>query len=127
MRAADHLRSVRHTLSANRLRAALTLLGTVIGSASIVLLAGLLRSGEEMLVYSSQQASESDLISVRRDKLIYGYQPKEIRELNRRDEALIESTPLLPGVHATTESSRDLAAAPVNAPPDAPEAQKDFR
>ena len=48
-----------HTFSGNRARAALTLLGIMIGAGSIVLLAGLLRGGEEALVNSSTRANEA--------------------------------------------------------------------
>ena len=111
MRFGDYLRSVRHTLTSNPLRAALTLLGTVIGSASIVLLAGLLRSGEEMLVFSAQNASESDLISVRALPIAFGGgQMKVQHELSRRDQQLVEGSALFPGVRASTESQRELVA-----------------
>ena len=56
------LRSVRHTFAANRVRAALTLLGIMIGAGSIVLLAGLLarrRGGAAPTSRSS--ANEADL------------------------------------------------------------------
>lgn len=113
MRAADYARSVRHTLSSNRMRAALTLLGTIIGAASIVLLAGLLRSGQEMLVSSSQSASEADLIAVTRISPPYYLLPKVHHELYRGDEANVLENPLFQGVRATGESMREMRAEPL--------------
>ena len=127
MRAADYARSVRHTLSSNRLRAALTLLGTVIGAASIVLLAGLLRSGEEMLTNSAQQASESDLVTVSRDLPPFDKLPKTHHELNRGDELNVEGTQLFEGARVTSESSRELLAEPVTNSGLGDRHEKDFR
>ncbi|KYF75727.1 hypothetical protein BE18_14145, partial [Sorangium cellulosum] len=63
MRLADLLHSTRAVV-ADRTRAALTLLGIIIGTGSIVLLASLLAGGEEALLRASQQAVEADLIQV---------------------------------------------------------------
>ena len=57
----DLLRSLAGVF-AHRLRAALTLLGIVIGTGSIVLLASLIRSGETYLVGANQEVSNSDVI-----------------------------------------------------------------
>ena len=128
MRTLDYLRAVRHTLSANRMRAALTLLGTVIGSASIVLLAGLLRSGEEMLVYSTQQATEADLINVRQnDPGFAASRLKHLRFLSRGDEHVVEGSPLLPGARVATESQRELIAEPITDGVRRADVQRDFR
>jgi putative ABC transport system permease protein len=127
MRVSDYLRSVRHTLSANRLRAALTLLGTVIGAASIVLLAGVLRSGEEMLIYSAQQATEADLITVRRNDADFESQLKFLRALSSSDEPVIEGSALLPGVVASGEGQEERVAEPVSDGLKALDVQPDFR
>jgi putative ABC transport system permease protein len=128
MRFFDYLRSVRHTLSANRLRAALTLLGTVIGSASIVLLAGVLRSGEDMLINSAQQATESDLITVRPNEVgLKASRIKYLNNLSRFDEPVITGNELLPGVQVASESQRELTAEPITDGPKMPDVQKDFR
>jgi putative ABC transport system permease protein len=127
VRAADYARSVRHTLSSNRLRAALTLLGTVIGSASIVLLAGLLRSGEDMLISSAQDASESDLITVRGDMNSFtGARIKILRSMTRGDVTAIDGAPLLPNVRAASESQSEVVAEPLTDGPRLPDARKDM-
>src|SRR5439155_12586238 len=97
MRLGDQLRGVRHTFSSNRGRAALTLLGIVIGSGSIVMLAGLLRGGEEALISTSQQANEADLISIRRDEPPPQQLRKTRRELARGDEENLAASRLLQG------------------------------
>ena len=48
----------------HRVRAALTLLGVTIGTASIVLLASLLHGGEGALITSDQEASDEDIVEV---------------------------------------------------------------
>ncbi len=127
MRLFDYLMSVRHTLSSNRLRAALTLLGTMIGAGSIVLLAGMLRSGEEMLIVSSQGAAESDLIRISRDNTPNGEGDKELRELERNDQALVDGSQLFPGVATAAESKLPTLAEPVGQGQRDPNAPKDFR
>ena len=112
MRAADYARSVRHTLQSNRLRAALTLLGTVIGAASIVLLAGLLRSGEEMLIASAQGASESDLMRITTEVPSVNVASHQRRQLGRQDQALIAGSELLDHARVATSSSLEFSAEP---------------
>jgi putative ABC transport system permease protein len=106
----DHLRAVRHTFAMNRLRAALTLLGIMIGSGSIVLLAGLLHGGEEALISTAQQATEADLIQVRQDDP----SPKDLertrRDLSRHDADALEKSSLLSGSEIGAESSREARA-----------------
>jgi len=108
MRLRDQLRGVRHTFSSNRARAALTLLGIVIGAGSIVLLAGLLRGGEEALLTTSQRANEADLVQVRRDEP----PPKDLnrtrRGLGQGDADLLSDTPLLEGAPVISEHTRDV-------------------
>jgi putative ABC transport system permease protein len=110
MRGLDHLRSVRHTFETNRVRAALTLLGIVIGAGSIVLLAGLLRGGEEALLRTSQRANEADLVQVRRDEPPPKQLHKTARGLGERDADNLEASPLLDGIPVATESQRDVFA-----------------
>jgi putative ABC transport system permease protein len=107
MRIADQLRSVRHTFSTNRVRAALTLLGIMIGSGSIVMLAGLLRGGREALLRSSQRANGADLIQVRRDEPPADQIARTQRQLDRLDEEAVQHSPALSGVHAATEAWRE--------------------
>ena len=64
IRTVDVVRSVRHTFKTSKLRVALTLLGVMIGSGAMVLLAGLLVAGKEALVTIAQGVNESDLIEL---------------------------------------------------------------
>jgi putative ABC transport system permease protein len=110
MRLGDQLRSVRHTFAANRMRAALTLLGIMIGSGSIVLLAGLLRGGEEALVATSQRADEADLVQVRRDDAPQAQAQRTRRELNRGDADSLDDSRLLDGAQVASESAKESRA-----------------
>lgn len=108
MKLRDHIKSVRHTFAANRARSALTLLGIMIGAGSIVLLAGLLRGGEEALVRTSQRANEADMIQVRRDDPPPKQLRKTRRELNRADAQELDETRLLDGARVASENTREV-------------------
>ncbi len=95
MRLADQLRSVRHTFAANRARSALTLLGIMIGAGSIVLLAGLLRGGQEMLLYSEQSASETDIVRVNPDDAPVKQRGRTQRNLSLQDQEVLSESRLL--------------------------------
>ncbi len=110
MRLIDLLRTVRHTFSANRGRAALTLLGIMIGAGSIVMLAGLLAGGEEALITSSQQANEADLVSVRRDDPPPTQINRTRRELSSIDAGLLGESRLLDGATVGSEANRESRA-----------------
>ena len=110
MRLDDQLRAVRHTFSTNRVRSALTLLGIIIGAGSIVMLAGLLRGGEEALMRSSQRANEADLIQVRGDEPPADQLKRPRRELNKNDEEAVGASPALPGVKVGSENNRETWA-----------------
>ena len=107
MRLADQLLTVRLAFAANRARAALTLLGIVIGAGSIVLLAGLLKGGEEALISTSQRANEADMIQVRRDEPPPQQAGRTRRELSRVDGETLEESRLLAGARVATEATRD--------------------
>jgi putative ABC transport system permease protein len=95
MRLVDQLRGVRHTFAANRGRSALTLLGIVIGAGSVVLLAGLLRGGQEMLLYSEQAASETDIVRVSPDDAPIKTRGRTQRELSLQDQEVLSESRLL--------------------------------
>jgi putative ABC transport system permease protein len=95
MRIVDQLRAVRHTFAANRARSALTLLGIMIGAGSIVLLAGLLRGGQEMLLYSQQAASETDIIRVNPDDAPVKQRGRTQRNLSLQDQEVLGESRLL--------------------------------
>ena len=97
MRLVDQIRSVRHTFATNRARAALTLLGIMIGAGSIVLLAGLLRGGQEMLLYSEQSASETDIVRVSPDDAPVKQRGRTQRVLSLQDQEILGESRLLEG------------------------------
>jgi putative ABC transport system permease protein len=106
MRAIDQLRSVRHVFDANRGRVALTLLGIMIGAGSIVMLASLLRGGEEALIATNQRATDADLIRVDPDEPASKDMQKTRRELAQGDVELLDGSPLLPGAQVTAERGK---------------------
>src|SRR5881227_1123572 len=110
MRLSDQLRGVRHTFSSNRARVVLTLLGIMIGAGSIVMLAGLLRGGEEALLRTSQRANEADLIQVRRDEPPPTQLGKTRRELSEGDAETLADSRLLAGARVATEGNREVRA-----------------
>ena len=101
MRFVDQLRAVRHTFSSNRGRSALTLLGIMIGAGSIVLLAGLLRGGQEMLLYSEQAASETDIVRVSPDDAPVKQRLRTRRELSLQDQEVLSESRMLEGAPTT--------------------------
>jgi putative ABC transport system permease protein len=108
MRVADQFRAVRHTFSSNRVRAMLTLLGIMIGAGSIVLLAGLLRGGEEALLMTNQRANEADLVRIRRDEAPAKDAAKTTRKLNNGDAETLGASPLLEGAPVASEAQKDV-------------------
>jgi len=109
MRISDLLGSVRH-LFARRARAALTLLGVIIGTASIVLLAGLLHGGEDALIRSNQDATDSDLVEVRSDAVPLHQREKTRRELSRTDADVLAGSRSLGGATVASENTRTTRA-----------------
>jgi putative ABC transport system permease protein len=107
MRPLDYIRSVRHVFATHRVRTVLTLLGIMIGSGSIVLLAGLLRGGEEALLETSQRANEADILQIRRDEPPSSQLHRTRRELSHSDAGFLSDSALLAGAIATSEQSRD--------------------
>ena len=99
MRPLDYIRSVRHVFATHRVRTVLTLLGIMIGSGSIVLLAGLLRGGEEALLETSQRANEADILQIRRDEPPSSQLHRTRRELSHSDAGFLSDSALLAGRH----------------------------
>src|SRR6478735_6870821 len=87
----DWLQSFRGAF-AHPARAMLTLVGLMIGSGSIVLLACLLQSAEKALLAADQGATDNDLVEVRGDDVPVDQKEKTRRELSRGDEAVLEET-----------------------------------
>ncbi|WP_438010601.1 ABC transporter permease [Sorangium sp. So ce321] len=107
MRLGDLLRSAQFVVE-GRVRALLTLLGIVIGTGSIVLLASLLRGGEDALVRASQAAVDADLIEVRRAEVGVQDRKRTRRELSRDDARALAASSVLGG--GLSESARRTEA-----------------
>ncbi len=95
---------------AHRLRASLTVLGIVIGTGSIVLLASLLDGGEAFLVHASQEVSDEDIIEAHQDEPPPTQRDRTTRPLSRADAAGVQGSPALSGAMVEPESSRDTYA-----------------
>jgi putative ABC transport system permease protein len=94
------------SLTLQRTRAALALLGIVIGTSSLVLLAGLIRGGQDALMHAQQNASEGDLLVVRKGPAPSSQLQRTRRELSRRDAASLAASPALGQSWIGTEQSR---------------------
>ncbi|OGQ13775.1 MAG: hypothetical protein A2138_14760 [Deltaproteobacteria bacterium RBG_16_71_12] len=110
MRSVDLLRSVRRTFSTSRLRVALTLLGVMIGSGAMVLLAGLLAAGEESLVRLAQDANESDMIEVHTSDPPPKDALKTTRPLTTFDADALARNALLDGAHVNAAGRKQATA-----------------
>jgi putative ABC transport system permease protein len=109
MRLSDRLRSLGGAF-AHRIRAALTVLGVVIGTASIVLLASLLHGGEHTLIETSQEAGDEDVIEVHRDDPPSEQRLRTTRPLSRADADALAREASLTGAKVEAESSFDAWA-----------------
>lgn len=109
MRLADLLREARGAF-AHRVRAALTVLGVIIGTASIILLASLLHGGEHTLIETSQQAGDEDVIEVHAEAPPSMQRLKTTRPLSRADADALERDATLSGAKVEAESSFDAWA-----------------
>jgi putative ABC transport system permease protein len=109
MRLGDMLRTLRF-VAVNRTRAALTLLGIIIGSSAIVILASLLRGGEEALISTSQQAVDADLVRVRREDPPLDQRDKTQRDLSRTDAQDLAKSQALDGVTVGSENEHPTRA-----------------
>jgi putative ABC transport system permease protein len=106
---ADLLRSLGGAF-AHRVRAALTLLGVVVGTSAIVLLASLLHGGRAYLVEANQDASDDDVIEVHRDEPPPAQRDRTARPLAREDAVALSGAPALRGAMVSPESSFDTWA-----------------
>lgn len=95
---------------AHRVRAALTMLGVVIGTGSIVLLASLLHGGERFLVAASQEASDDDVVQVHGDEPPAAERDRTTRALSRADASELARAATLEGAMVAPESSFDAWA-----------------
>ena len=109
MRFLDLLRSVSGAFS-HRVRASLTVLGVVIGTASIVLLASLLHGGRHALVVTSQGPADDDIIRVDPDDPPPAQREKTTRALGRADADALAHDATMGGAKVEAESSFDAWA-----------------
>jgi putative ABC transport system permease protein len=104
MKAFDLVRSLGGAF-AHRLRASLTLLGIVIGSGSIVLLASLIVGGRTLLIDQSQGITDADVVVVEKNQAPPDKQDKTQRPLSRLDQAELENSESLDGAMVASEGS----------------------
>ena len=109
MRFGDRLRSLGGAF-AHRVRASLTVLGVVIGTASVVLLASLLHGGQHTLLAANQSAADQDIIYVGKDDAPPTEREKTTRPLSRADAEALERDITLAGAKVAAESSFDAWA-----------------
>lgn len=105
----DRLRELR-VLAAHRARIALTLLGIVIGSGSVVFIAALVQGGEGALVRTNQRATDAALISVSPQAPSAAVRHRTTRPLSRWDGAELASSEALGGAWVGSEWSRQTRA-----------------
>lgn len=106
----DLVRNLRSTFAGHRIRTFLTLLGVMIGTGSIVMLAGLLEGARASLLTLNQELHGSDTLRIRRDDPPADQRGRATRELSRRDgEALAASDPLR-DVEVLPEARREARA-----------------
>lgn len=91
MRIFDYFRSLKHTFALNRVRSALTLLGIMIGTGSIVALAGLLQGAEQALMKSHNGVNESDTLRILRDEVPRKDVDRPKRDLSREDAFALDA------------------------------------
>ncbi|MCU1277358.1 MAG: hypothetical protein JWM53_904 [bacterium] len=105
MRASDYFHDIRRVLARNRFRTLLTLLGVVIGSGTIVFLAGVLRRANDALKGLTQTVADADVVVVRKDEAPIAASARPQRELSSYDIEALRRSPLVQAVDATGEST----------------------
>jgi putative ABC transport system permease protein len=94
VRTSDYAHDIARVLARNRFRTLLTLLGIVIGSGTIVFLAGVLSSANEALLDLTQTVSDADVVVVRRDDAPPAQAARPQRELSTLDAEALRRSPL---------------------------------
>lgn len=105
----ERLRALR-ALTGQRLRTTLTLLGIIIGSGAIVLVAGLVHGAEVALVAANQSVSGSDLVTIRAKDLPPRERLRGRPELSRGDGAALADSAMGQNRLTHTESSQEVRA-----------------
>jgi len=104
MRTLDLLRSLGGAF-AHRLRAFLTLLGIMIGTGSIVLLASLIVGGKTLLIEQNQRVSDDDVIAIETKETPPNQRAKTQRPLTRSDAKELDETAALGDALVASEKS----------------------
>jgi putative ABC transport system permease protein len=105
----ERIRALR-ALTGQRLRTLLTLLGIMIGSGAIVLVAGLVHGAEVALVAANQSVTGSDLVQVRAKDLPPRERLRGRPELSRADGAALADSPMGQSRLAHSESWQEVRA-----------------
>lgn len=105
----DLLRSLGGAF-AHRMRAALTLLGIVIGSGSIVLLASLIGGGKSFLRNANQEVSNDDIVEVRAKEPPPEKKSATTRPLTATDADELAGSTALAGALVAPERAQDVMA-----------------
>jgi putative ABC transport system permease protein len=106
----ESLRHALHSLRAQQVRTLLTLLGIMLASGSLVLLVALMRGGEAALQRAAQDATESDLVEVRRADPPPEQRRRTTRPLSRLDADELAATPALTETWVGSEHRHDGVA-----------------
>lgn len=88
-------RGVLDSIAVNRLRFLLTLSGVIVGSASMVLLSGLLAGAKEALLGAAHGANEDDLIEISGREVPDKQRHHTFRPIDSGDVATLSGSPLL--------------------------------
>jgi putative ABC transport system permease protein len=105
----DRIHALR-ALTGQRLRTLLTLLGIIIGSGAIVLVAGLVHGAEAALVAANQSVTGSDLVQIRAKDLPPRERLRGRPELSRDDSAALANSPMGQNRLAHSESTQEVRA-----------------
>lgn len=105
----EFLRSISGAF-AHRLRAALTLLGMVIGTGTIVLLASLIVGGKTLLLEQNQEVNDSSVIAVQTKDAPPDMHDKATRPMTRTDGNELADSSALSGDLVATESGEERRA-----------------
>ncbi|MFO0728932.1 MAG: ABC transporter permease [Myxococcota bacterium] len=106
----DLLISTWRTFSGYPARALLTLLGVVIGTGSIVMLAGLLEGAKAALKSTAQGITDSDTIRIHPEEPPPNQAARATRNLSEADGEALGSAPTIQGIPVLTEMSREARA-----------------
>ncbi|RME49754.1 MAG: hypothetical protein D6795_11250, partial [Deltaproteobacteria bacterium] len=106
----EALREVFVALRAHPLRLFLTLLGVMIGTGSLVVLAAFLTAGERVIERENERIAKRDVITVEPEKLTGRAAKKTTKDLDPRDLEMIRSSPFFTEHRTFGERKRSNAS-----------------